>query len=78
MLSLQSWPTLCNPMDHSPPVSSVLGILQARILKRVAMLCPPPGNLPDPGIEPAFPAAPALQMDFLLLSHRGCPNLASK
>ena len=31
--SLQSWPTLCDPMDHSPPGSSVHGILQARILE---------------------------------------------
>ena len=30
--------TLCNPMDCSPPGSSVHGILQARILERVAML----------------------------------------
>ena len=30
--SLQSRPTLCNPMDCSPPGSSVHGILQARIL----------------------------------------------
>ena len=29
--------TLCNPMDRSLPGSSVLGILQARILKWVAM-----------------------------------------
>ena len=28
---LQSYPTLCNPLDRSPPVSSVHGILQARI-----------------------------------------------
>ena len=28
--------TLCNPMDHSPPGSSVRGILQVRILKWVA------------------------------------------
>ena len=27
---LQSWPTLCDPMDCSPPGSSVHGILQAR------------------------------------------------
>ena len=25
--------------------------------------CPPPGGLPDPGIEPASPATPALQAD---------------
>ena len=29
----QSCPTLCNPMDYSPPVSSVHGILQAGILE---------------------------------------------
>ena len=29
--------TLCNPLDHSPPGSSVHGILQARILGWVAM-----------------------------------------
>ena len=33
----QSCLTLCNPMDCSPPSSSVYGILQARILERVAM-----------------------------------------
>ena len=36
-LSLQSCPTLCDSMDCSPPDSSVHGILQARILKWVAM-----------------------------------------
>ena len=34
--SLQSCPTLCNPMGWSPPGSSVHGILQARILGWVA------------------------------------------
>ena len=33
----QLCPTLCDPMDHSPPISSVHWILQARILKWVAM-----------------------------------------
>ena len=33
----QSCPTLCDPMDHSPPSSSVHGILQARILEWVAV-----------------------------------------
>ena len=36
--SLQLCPTLCNPMDCSPPGSSVQGVLQARILEWVAML----------------------------------------
>ena len=43
---LQSCLTLRNPMDCSPPGSSVHGILQARILDWVAIL--PPGDLPDP------------------------------
>ena len=34
---LQSYPTLCNPTDGSPPSSSVPGILQARILEWVAI-----------------------------------------
>ena len=32
---------------------------------------PPTEDLPNPGIEPASPAAPALQADSLPLSHLG-------
>ena len=35
--SHQSCPTLCNPIDGSPPGSSVPGILQARLLKWVTI-----------------------------------------
>ena len=35
--SLQSCPTLCNPIDGSPPGSPIPGILQARTLEWVAM-----------------------------------------
>ena len=35
--SLQSCPTLCNPIDGSPPGSPVHGILQARTLEWVAI-----------------------------------------
>ena len=35
--SLQSCPTLCNPIDGSPPVFSIPGILQARTLEWVAI-----------------------------------------
>ena len=35
--SIQSCPTLCNPIDGSPPGSPVPGILQARILEWVAI-----------------------------------------
>ena len=37
------------------------------------LLCPPSGNLPDPGIESASTTAPALQADSLPLSHQGSP-----
>ena len=47
--SLQLRPTRNNPMDCSPPGSSVHGILQARIL----LPFPTPGDLPNPGIEPS-------------------------
>ena len=36
-LVAKSYPTLCDPMDCSPPGSSVHGILQARILEWVAI-----------------------------------------
>ena len=36
-VSAQSCPTLCNPMDYSPPGSSVHRIFQARILEWVAI-----------------------------------------
>ena len=37
---LQLCPTLCNPIDGSPPGSSIPGTLQARILLWVAMPSP--------------------------------------
>ena len=46
--------TLCNPMDSSPPDSSVHGILRAKYLS--GLPCPPPGELPNPGIELESPA----------------------
>ena len=46
VLITQSYPTLCIPMDCSPPGSSVHGILQARILEWVTM--PSTGGRPIP------------------------------
>ena len=40
---------------------------------RRGLPCPPPGNLPDPGIEPASLASSALQEDSLPLRHWGSP-----
>ena len=59
-LVTQSCLTFCDPMDCSPPDSSVHGILQARILECVAI--PFSRDLPDPGIEPR---SPILQADSL-------------
>ena len=39
----------CDPMDCSPPGSSVLGIFQARILEWIAVSFS--RDLPDPGIK---------------------------
>ena len=60
--TLQSCLTLCNPMDYSPPGTSVHGILQARILEWVAM--PSSGDLSNPGIEPTSLLSPALTGRF--------------
>ena len=56
VLVTQLFPTLWNPMDYSPPGSSVHGILRQEYWSG------PPGDLPDPGIEPR---SPALQTDSL-------------
>ena len=56
--SLQSRSTLCDPMDCSPPGSSVHGVLQTRILEWTT--CPLPGDLPNPGIKPESLPSPVL------------------
>ena len=37
--------------------------------------CPPPEDLPHPGIKPTSPVSPALQADSLLTEPPGKPNL---
>ena len=64
-LLLQSCLTFCDPMNCSPPGSSVHVIFMARILEWVAISSS--RDLPDPGIEPASPLSPALLADSLLL-----------
>ena len=58
----QSFLALCDPMDYRLSGSSVHGILQEYWS---GLPCPPPGDLPDPGIKPASPVSPALQVDSL-------------
>ena len=38
-VSAQSCPTLCDPMDYSPPGSSVHGVFLDRIMEWVAIFC---------------------------------------
>ena len=60
--SLQSCSILCDPMDCSPPGSSVHRISKARILGQVAI--PSPRDLPDPGIKPGSPGLQADSVPF--------------
>ena len=66
---LQLCSTVCNPMNHSSPGSSVRGFLQAKILEWVAF--PFPGTLPNPGIKSG---SPPLQADSLLSEAPGKPK----
>ena len=62
MLSCFSHVQLWDPVDCSPPGSSVYGILQARVLEWVA--CPPPEQLPHPGIKSTSLMSLALAGEF--------------
>ena len=55
-LVAQSYPVLCDPMNCSPPGSSVRGITQARLPEWFAV--PSPGDLLDLRIESISPALP--------------------
>ena len=66
---LQSYLTLCDAMDCSPPSSSVRGITRQEYWS--GLPCPSPGELPDPGVKPA---SPALQVDSLCMRHWGSPR----
>ena len=56
--SLQPCPTLCDPVDCSLPHAPVHWILQQGYWS--GLPCPPPGDLPDPGMEPLSLMSPAL------------------
>ena len=60
--------TVCDPMDSSPPSSSVHGVVQARTLEWVPFCSP--RDLPDSGMEPSL--LPRRQV-LHHLSHQGSP-----
>ena len=61
----------CDPIDCSPPGSSVHGISRQEYWSGLPF--PSPGDLPDPGIERG---SPAVWVDSLLLSYQGSPLLS--
>ena len=61
--------TLWDPMDCSP--QAPLSMEFSRQGYRSGLPCPPPGDLPDPGIEPASLRSPALGADSLPLASLG-------
>ena len=71
--SLQSCPALCNSMHCNPPGSLFMGFSRQKYWS--GLPCPPPGDLPNPGIKPVPPAAATLQADSLPLNHWGSPKL---
>ena len=62
--------TLCDPMDCGPPCSSVLGF--SRQEYQSGLPCPPPGELPNPGIKAR---SPTLQADSLPSEPPGKPRI---
>ena len=69
VLVAQSWQTLCDPMDCSLPGSSAHGVSRQEYWS--GLPCPPPGNLPNPGIKPG---SATLQADSLPSEPRGKPQ----
>ena len=70
---LQLCPTLCDPMDFSPPSSLVHGILQARILEWVAM--PSSRGTSQPRDWTWVSVSPALAGVFFTTSWTGNPGV---
>ena len=69
VLVAQSCLTLCNPMDYSPPGSS-MGFSRQQYYS--GLPCPSPGDFIDPGFEPG---SPALQVDSLPSESPGKPQI---
>ena len=66
----QSSPTLCDLMDCQAPLS--LKFSRQEYWSRFPF--PPPGDLPDPGIEPVYFVSPALAGGFFTTGPRIVPS----
>ena len=62
-------PTVWDPVDCSPQAPLSMGF--SRQEHWSGLPCPPPGDLPHPGIEPR---SPSLQAGSLPMSHQGSPQ----
>ena len=71
VLTTQSCPTLCDPMDYSLPGSSFMEFSRQEYWNGLPF--PSAGDLPDPGLEPR---SPALQADSFTTEPPGKPQKA--
>ena len=69
--SLQLCPTFFDPVDCSLSAPLSMGFSRQEYWSGLPF--PPPGDLPDAGIEPMSPASPALQAGSLLIEPPGKP-----
>ena len=65
---LQSCPTLCDPKDLTVACKAPLSMKFSRQEYWSSLLCPPPGDLPDPGMEPVSLMSSALAGGFFTTS----------
>ena len=63
--SPQLYPTLCDTTDGHLPGFSVRGFSRQEYWSELS--CPPPGDLPDPGIKPASLVSPPLAGGFFTI-----------
>ena len=60
--SLQSCPVRCDPMYYSLPAYLSMGFSRQEYW--MGLPCPPPRDLPDPGIKPTYLMSPGLADEF--------------
>ena len=70
---LHSCSSLCEPMGCSLQAPLSMGF--SRQEHWAGLPCPPPGDLPDPGIEPESSVSPTLQADSLPTEPPGKPQM---
>ena len=67
--------TLVTPRTVALQAPQSMGFSRQEYWSRLP--CPPPGDLPNPGIDLLSPEVSALQVDSLLLSHQGSPKITN-